>query len=97
VSVQTTLKNLYPVDICWPIAFTFIKSNMISYHEIKEAQNKINNEKEEGFHKAKLLLETDSKFSPNPSYLFQSIRKTLDCMFHSSLPLFGTTLQFDDV
>lgn len=96
-TIRKRLMNIYPVQICWPIAFQFINNNLCSYQFINQARNECNDNKHDVIFKAKSIYETKSSFSFNPHKLFSCVSDTLNCMFHSSLPIFGPTLLFDDV
>lgn len=97
VYYQTVLKNLYPVHISWPIAFTFINSGLATYETFNKPRNECNDERLVLFQKAKEQFESESGFNPDPSKLFICIRQTLNCMFQTTEPLFGTVLLTDEI
>ena len=70
---------------------------MANYHFFDKARNDCNNQKLEVIDLAKQSFETPTGFNPDPEKLFRTLRKSLHCMFPSSLPVFGTVLQADDV
>jgi hypothetical protein len=70
---------------------------MATYEFFDNARNKCNEDRIEVITKAKSLYETQTGFNPDPNKFFRTIRSTLNSMFPTSLPSFGTNLQGDEV
>jgi len=94
---QTILKNLFPVNISWPIAFQFINNGFCSYHDIDNARNICNDERVEVLKKAKTLYETDSNFTPNPDLMFKVTKDTLTNLFQDNVPVLELSTNAENI